>query len=100
MFAAQRAASWSVVRRLVYAAGSPLIPAIRMWRHAPDVFRSPDVPRTKPAFWGYLMLALAECARGECVGYLAGPGNSRQEVFELEFHRLQHLDPSDRVTGL
>ncbi len=97
MFAAQRALGWSWPRRLLYGGGAPLIPFIRLIHHAPDLRRNPELPRHKPAFWAYLALGLIESARGECVGYLAGPGKSRERIFELEFHRSRHLDAADSI---
>jgi hypothetical protein len=100
MFASQRAASWSVFRRLLYGFGSPLIPLVRLRRHLPDVARNPKLPRLSMSFWKFVALGLFDSARGECVGYLTGPGDSREHVFELEFHRRQHLDPADSVPGV
>lgn len=97
MFAAQRAGSWNMARRMLYAMGSPLIPMIRLVRHASDIARSPKLPRSSVRFWGYLALGLVDSARGECAGYLAGSGASREHIFELEFHRRRHLDPADCV---
>lgn len=100
MFAAQRCREWSLPKRLVYGVGSPLIPLIRLTRHWPDIRRNPRLPRAQPAFWAYIALGLLDSARGELVGYLAGPGDSRQHIFELEFHRAQHLDHADVVADL
>ena len=97
MFAAQRAASWRAIRRFLYGLGSPLIPAIRFIRHVPDIRRNPKLPCRSLSFWMYVALGLFDSARGECVGYLTGPGDSREHIFELEFHRLRHLDPADDI---
>lgn len=95
MFAAQRSHDWNPIRKLIYGLGSPLIPLIRIARHWPDIQRAAGVPRGNPAFWGYLLLALVESAFGEMLGYLAGPGASREHIFDLEFHRSRYVDPRD-----
>ena len=100
MFAAQRCKDWGFVKRVIFAGGSILIPAIRFKHHWPDIQRNPSLPKDKFAFWYYVFLGLFASAVGEMVGYSAGAGNARQHVFELEFHRLNHLDPADVVTGL
>jgi hypothetical protein len=95
MFAAQRCRDWNLARRIVYTAGSPLIPLIRLCRHWTDIWRVRGVPRRDPRFWAYLLLALLDSAWGEMKGYSTGAGNSREQIFELEFHRLRYLDPRD-----
>jgi hypothetical protein len=100
MFAAQRCREWPVLRRLCYAAGSGAIPFIRLARLWRDLRRSPVLPRSSAAFWFYLGLGLADSAAGEAAGYAAGPGDSREHIFELEFHRQRHLHPSDVLQGL
>jgi hypothetical protein len=100
MFAAQRCREWSVLRRLLYAAGSAAIPFIRLARLWQHLRRSPVLPRTRPDFWFYLALGLLDSAAGEAAGYAAGPGDSREHIFELEFHRQRHLHPADVVQGI
>ena len=95
MFASRRCQDWSLPRKLVYGFGSPLIPLIRINRHWKDIQRGAGVPRHDPKFWAYLALALLECSWGEMLGYLAGPGDSREMIFEMEFHRTRHLDLAD-----
>jgi hypothetical protein len=97
LFAAQRRREWSGPRRLLYGVGSPLIPVIRLVRHASDIARNPNLPRRRPTFWTYLALGLIESACGECAGYLAGPGSAAGEVYKLEFHRGRHLDGADSI---
>jgi hypothetical protein len=100
MFAAQRCREWPLWRRLFYAAASGAIPVIRFARLWQDLRRSPALPLNKAAFWFYLGLGLVDSAAGEAAGYAAGPGDSREHIFELEFHRQRHLHPADVVQGI
>ncbi len=98
MFAAQRSRQWSLVRRLVYGCGSPLIPLVRLARVWPDIQRGADLPRGDARFWFYVALALGDAAWGEMQGYVAGPGQSREAIFELEFHRSRYLNDADTAS--
>lgn len=71
--AAQRRGRWSTARRLGYAAGSPLIPFVRLARILADGSR---LGRDRAGWRGLplLMLGLAASATGEMVGYLFGHG--------------------------
>jgi hypothetical protein len=95
-FAGRRARGWGIGRRLTYALGSPLIPAIRLRRCVRDFRRSrrrPSVLRILPA----ITLSLAVSAVGEAMGYLFGTGDAPVRVSEYEFHRTQHVTAADRA---
>jgi hypothetical protein len=95
-FAGRRARPWGIGRRLVYALGSPLIPAIRLRRCVRDFRRSrrrPSVVRILPA----ITLSLTVSAMGEAMGYLFGPGDAPVRVSEYEFHRTRHVTSADRA---
>lgn len=100
MFAAQRATHWGLFKRLLYGCGAPLIPLVRLLRILPDIKRNPKMPKSHPEFWAYLLLGLIESAAGEALGYFAGAGDSRRHIFELEFHRIMHLDPRDTIAEI
>jgi hypothetical protein len=95
-FAAARAASWSWERRLLFAAGSPLIPAIRLQRIVRDRLRRGrgDCPLARSV--PLVLLALVTSAVGELVGYLRGPGRSAEALVELDYHRFRHILPRER----
>ena len=69
-FGCQRRRRWFLLRRLVYAAGSPAIPAVRLARLVADAVRRGDTTiwRQLPA----VSLGLIASAGGEAVGYLIG----------------------------
>ena len=70
-FAGQRSQHWSVVRRLGYAAGSPLIPLVRLARIL-SLLRERAESRAGLVRLTSLLLGLIAGAAGEFVGYLRG----------------------------
>jgi hypothetical protein len=86
-----RSRSWSRARRLAHALGFPLVPLVRLKRLLPDVRR---VRARSGRRWGLiprLGLSLATDAFGEAVGYLWGPGRSRQRLLTIELERQRHM---------
>jgi hypothetical protein len=94
LLAAERAQSWSLMRRIVYGLavplGAPLIKLIRLIR---------SLRRRRPLwshFWNtlpVLLLAYLWSAVGESLGYLLGTGSSDKEFTTWELNR-------ERVTRL
>jgi hypothetical protein len=85
LFAAQRANSWSIMRRAVYSAGACLIPLVRLKRLVPGVRRSrPDL---LPRVLAPLLFALVVDSVGQWLGYAFGAGQAAEKVKRLEFHR-------------
>ena len=70
-FAGQRSQHWSIVRRLGYAAGSPLIPPVRLARIF-ALLRERGESRAGLTRLTSLPLGLIAGAAGEFVGYLRG----------------------------
>ena len=94
-FAGLRARRWSWARRLLFAGGSPLIPAIRGTRVLRDVRRSGHtelLPRLLPP----LALVLAASAFGEFLGYVSGPGRSLL-LFRIELFKSRYTVSADRL---
>jgi hypothetical protein len=94
-FAGQRARRWRRGRRLLFAGGSPLIPAVRLRRILRDVRRSGHrelLPRMLPS----LTLVLVASAIGELVGYVSGPGRSLL-LFRMELFKNRYTRPADRL---
>jgi hypothetical protein len=83
---------WSWGRRLLYAAGAPLIPAVVLARVAGGVNaarRGHDVP---VSVYPALLLGAVLSAIGELVAYLGGPvGWAERRMTEYELHRLRFL---------
>lgn len=87
VFAAARARQWSLLRRLLYAGGAPLIPLVRLRRIRSEIRRPgrpADLwPRVLPA----LVVGLTLDAVGQVLGYALGAGNASRKLFRFEFHR-------------
>ncbi|MDX1394804.1 MAG: hypothetical protein R3195_10435 [Gemmatimonadota bacterium] len=85
----------SLVRRVLYTAASPLIPAVRMRRCLRDirrVERPPSMLRLIPALGTVLVVS----AFGEAVGYSLGPGDSPALVSQFEFRRDRNMTERDQ----
>jgi hypothetical protein len=86
MFAAARARSWPIARRLAYGAAAPLIPLVRMRRilaQVPHDRRRATLPNG--ALRAMLFLLMCDGA-GEMAGYLIGARGEAQRAGEFEFH--------------
>jgi len=96
LFAATRAKQedWSPLRRWGYAAASPLIPMVRLYRihrQRPRI----DAPLGKPRIWLALLTALMLDGIGQCLGYVLGAGNAVCHMSNLESQRELHLAACD-----
>jgi hypothetical protein len=87
-----RMGRWSWGRRLLYAAGSPLIPAVVLARVARGVTTARRAYGVPIAVYPALLLGAVVSAIGELVGYLGGPvAWAEQRMTEYEIHRLRYL---------
>ena len=90
LLAQARVARWSLARRLVYAAGSPLIPFVWLSRTL-RVVRWGERRREVPLLTLPLMiLGTVIWAVGEFVGYLGADGNAEVRMTEYEMHKLRY----------
>jgi hypothetical protein len=94
-FAGQRARHWRWGRRLLFAGGSPLIPALRLSRILRDVRRSGH-RELLPRLVAPLVLVLVASAIGELVGYVSGPGRSLL-LFRIELFKSRYTRPADQL---
>jgi hypothetical protein len=96
-FASARSSRWPLWRRAVYAAGSPLIPVVRLRRLLRDVARTGTGRELRG--YGYLLLGLAlgVSAAGELVGYAHGSGDSMYALSRIELHKERHLRRSEQA---
>ena len=89
-FADTRAASWSPVKKVAYAAASPLIPLVRLARTLGNARRVGRggwfLARIVPT----LCVGLAVDAIGQMMGYATGAGDAYEKMAEFEWHRMQH----------
>jgi len=80
---------WSAARRLVYACGMALVPALALWRLASSLLRRPGL---RGAFLSALPVSVCVFVYGswwEAVGYLAGPGNTGEALPKMEIERAR-----------
>lgn len=95
VFAGSRAADWGAPKRLLYAASSPLIPAVRLMRIARELL-APGRPRhLLPRLLPAMIVGLAVNAAGQFAGYLAGLGRSAVRLAEYEYGRVRYIRPED-----
>lgn len=97
LFAGQRCRDWRLGRRVVYAAGAPLVPFIRLRRIVSDLRESPEeyarlVPSRLPIF----ALVLSLHALGEAFGYGFGVGNAVERYAPFELYRRDQLITKER----
>jgi hypothetical protein len=97
LFGAMRAKkkTWSVGKRLLYIAGSPLIPIVRFCRTVQrlrELGKGAFLTRITPA----LLMGLIPHAVGEATGYALGVGKAAERYSYLETKRILHVIPADR----
>ncbi len=93
LFAGQRAERWSTRKRLVYSAGAPLIPLIRLYRMTHQL-----TPVLKRRLWWSLPAMIPILfinAVGEMIGYLFGVGESEKLLSVYELHRERRILPGE-----
>jgi hypothetical protein len=75
-FGGRRARGWSIQRRVMFAGGSAALPILHVWRVLDRVRRRHrrSVPILRA--WPWVALYGVSWAAGECLGYLAGAGDS------------------------
>jgi hypothetical protein len=102
-FAASRASTWSLPKRIAFALGSPLIPLGRLKRTVDTLRRSSSLrvmlwPRIAPLlFYGLVLDGM-----GQGLGYAFGAGRWREKLARYEFDRFKHIlsDDRDRILGI
>jgi hypothetical protein len=96
LFAGSRAATWSRRRRLFYAAASPLIPAVRLWRIAREFAKPGRSVRRLLNMSPALVAGLLLDGAGQFLGYLRGPGDAMERLARYEFNRIEHVRTEER----
>ena len=97
-FAANRAETWPVLKRLAFAGGSAILPFLRTARTLGHMRRAAP-RRTGPSFVATLFVLLTFDALGEAVGYAAGRGQSVERLNDLEFNRRRFVAVGDEVAA-
>lgn len=101
LFGAMRAQKkqWSVWNRLVYIAGSPLIPAVRLYRTSQRV-RQVGATKLLPRILPAMIAGLLPHATGEVAGYTFGLGRAAERYSYFETKRILHVTRSERYALL
>jgi hypothetical protein len=96
LFAARRRHDWSPARRLLYIAGAPLIPVVRLARILQQLRRpGRRVPRSA-VILPLTFFLLACNSAGEAVGYALGAGAAPERLVDLDFRRERFMCAADR----
>ena len=98
LFGTTRAGSgrWPLPRRLLYVAGAPLIPLMRLGPVLRQIRRSGRGPELLPAILPALLALLTATGLGEAAGYACGPGAAARRLTDFEFGRDAYLAKRDR----
>ncbi len=91
LMAAIRSRKWKPVRRLVYCAGAPFIPFVRLARVLRDAVRLGQKSSLSLSVFPVLLVALAISAFGEMIGFAFGTGNAFDNLLDMELHREAHV---------
>ena len=96
IFATTRARhrDWSVLNRWCFAAGTPLVPLIRLWR----IVRSH--PRASFSVLPILAYGLTVDGLGQLCGCLLGAGDARAKLVRYEFDRVRYIESDWDAAGV
>jgi hypothetical protein len=90
----RRAQRWPWHWRLLYLAGSPLLPAVLTWRVLPGVIRASRRERLPWLTYPAVVAGMILWALGEITGYLGLPGALADVwMFEYEVRKLSYTQP-------
>ncbi|HET6639055.1 MAG TPA: hypothetical protein VFH82_09775 [Gemmatimonadota bacterium] len=97
-FGANRASlgGWGWRRRLLYVAGSPLIPAVRGGRILRRIRRSGLERSLLVRMLPSMLMGLASASAGELVGYVWGKGDASRRRVTFELERMRYVTELDR----
>jgi hypothetical protein len=100
IFATTRAQSnrWGWRRRLLFSCGSPLIPAVRLWRIVREMSRPGRHWRFVLRVLPHVCSGLVADATGQMLGYVLGAGNTKAKLTGLEFHRYRYACKTGAVS--
>lgn len=89
-----RARRWPWWRRLLYAAGSPLVPFVLYWRKRQAVLRHRAAERFPASMSLWMIWLLTLRAAGEGFGYLGFGVHADSAETEIEIHRTRYVKGS------
>ena len=96
VFAAERRRNWGAAKRLLFAAASPLIPAVRLARITRQYFSAQRPALAYVTTLPHLTFGLALDGIGQFVGYSLGAGDTVDDIATLELQRIDHITDLDR----
>jgi hypothetical protein len=88
--AGNRRREWPLLRRLVYVAGSPLLPGLFVVRALPALRLARRQRKLLRGWLAAFLLACIVSGSGELVGYLIGAGDSETRTADYEEHRVDY----------
>jgi hypothetical protein len=94
-FAGHRVIGWSMLRRIGFALGSPLIPVVRFVRIVRLIAQSQHYKFLLPQVLPALALYVLVDGVGEMAGYLTGPGDAPAFLGSIEFNRRRFMNAED-----
>ncbi|HJU91218.1 MAG TPA: glycosyltransferase [Gemmatimonadaceae bacterium] len=89
------AKQWSLLRRLVYVIGAPLIPIVRLPEVLGQMRRSGHSRTLLPRAIPFVLLGLLAHSIGEMIGYALGTGDAGVRKSLKEFDRARFVKASD-----
>lgn len=87
---------WSLIRRMIYIFGSPLIPFVRMWRFWNLELRIPVFYPMRMKLLPTLFVIVVYMTIGEVLAFLFGMDNALKHLETVEYDRLSMVTESDR----
>jgi len=96
LFAGTRSREKPLSWRLLFTAGAPLIPAVRLWRIWTGL-PSKELRARFLSCFPVLTVGLLIDGVGQMIGYAVGTGNALEKVAQYETDRFQHVREQDRI---
>ena len=87
---------WSMARRLLYIAGSPLVPVLRLRQTLREVRRAGQFDKLFPKILPGTITALVAHCLGEITGYAFGAGDAAWRRVSCELSRREFLTESEK----
>ena len=97
LFAANRVSGWPLWKKLAYAAATPLIPPLRLFRLLRDA-RRVGLANRFPGLTLVGVVLLVWDGAGQAIGALAGHGGAMEWITKIEHHRQRFMldgEPSE-----
>jgi hypothetical protein len=97
LLASTRRLRWPWQRRVLYLAGSPLIPFVRLYRILRMVRRHGWQRDLLPGMLPSLFAGLVSSAFGEFLGYAIGLGGAARDTVDLDMNRWRYITDKEKA---